>query len=644
MRTTARMRTAAASPAGSSGSTVHPESGSLTARDYTGGAQQRSDGAVGSKSPTKRGKQLWGKAREGIKLPDVHLHRNPDANTFRPNGAETDADAYEVLIRKRDPLRGKKAKLASYCLLLAMFLATSMGARPTLDIYSQNSVLENLLMMRVDEESGMQQQALGIAWSFITTEDDFWLYMTEGIPGGVHGADLLPGRDSAAVELLTGYRIKQARVAQVPCQDSHPFQHTRALMCTPAWEMGEEDKTPYGPQDENGEAIWTHSSEEDMLGFDSAMAGYLGSYPLGGFVVHNISTSADEFREMMQWLRESKWIDTQTRQVQIDVNVWNPTLRLISAIKLQAEFSVVGKVRTMYTVRTFEYKTWIDTGRSYWWWEVTYCLMIIVYAIEEVWGFVRMHYELRKTTIALEEKQQTAAGKKDENIASMVEASLIAKREFVAVRKAIDDYVSDPWNYMDWTNYTIAAVVIVMEMWSRALLQSCTGDLNDVYPGNWTTSVSTGEDVAGDFDKAGFFAHFVCFFYAAWLSAYAYTLMGVNAVVTWLKVLKYLNLFPHLSMLSITLRNAAYPAVSFSVMFGIVFCSCGQAFLLAFGPNLRDYSTFGKSIMSLFRALLGDFDYPSIEGADPVPFPGTKHALIACPWIMCVTCVAARSR
>jgi len=97
--------------------------------------------------------------------------------------------------------------------------------------------------------------------------------------------------------------------------------------------------------------------------------------------------------------------------------------------------------------------------------------------------------------------------------------------------------------------------------------------------------------------------------------------MGVNAVVTWLKILKYLNLFPHLSMLSITLRNAAYPAVSFSVMFGIVFCSCGQAFLLAFGPNLRDYSTFGKSIMSLFRALLGDFDYPSLEDADPVVGP-----------------------
>jgi hypothetical protein len=97
--------------------------------------------------------------------------------------------------------------------------------------------------------------------------------------------------------------------------------------------------------------------------------------------------------------------------------------------------------------------------------------------------------------------------------------------------------------------------------------------------------------------------------------------MGLNAVVTWLKVLKYLNLFPHLSMLSITLRNAIYPVISFSVMFFIVFLSCGQAFLLAFGANLRDFSTFGEAMISLFRALLGDFDYPSLADADPVVGP-----------------------
>ena len=128
MRTTARMRTAAsaASPTGSAGSssTVHPESGSLSARerDYT--EPSRSDATdgqpelkTGTKNPLgkkSRGKALWGVAREGT-LAEVDADRNPDANTFRPNGAATETDAYEALIRKRDPLRGKKVKLASYC-------------------------------------------------------------------------------------------------------------------------------------------------------------------------------------------------------------------------------------------------------------------------------------------------------------------------------------------------------------------------------------------------------------------------------------------------------------------------------------------------------------------------------------------------
>jgi hypothetical protein len=116
-----------------------------------------------------RGQMLWGKARD-VAMDAVDPDRNPDSNTFRPSGAVTEEDAREALIRKRDPLRGKKMKLLAYTVLLLVFLATSMGARPTLDIYSQNSVLENLMMMRVDEESGMKQQELGIAWSFITTE------------------------------------------------------------------------------------------------------------------------------------------------------------------------------------------------------------------------------------------------------------------------------------------------------------------------------------------------------------------------------------------------------------------------------------------------------------------------------------------
>ena len=384
-------------------------------------------------------------------------------------------------------------------------------------------------------------------------------------------------------------------------------------MCTPAWLDGDEDKSPFGP-----DGIWVHSSEEDLLGADYPMRGALGDYPLGGFLVTNTSTTEAEFIAMVSWLRQNRWVDTQTRLVTLDFNVWNPTLRLILAIKLQAEFSVVGKVRTMYTVRTFEYKEWVEWGRVYWWWEMVYVVLILTYALEEVWDFLSMHCKLRKSRTAGDLGGGGDGGEDEASIEAMVDVSLQAKREFAAVRRAIDDYVSDPWNYMDWLNYVMACVVIFMEAWSRHLLHESTADLNGAtaeLSSNGTASTS------GGFDAPSFYGLYVCFYRAARMSAMAYTFMGVNAVVTWLKLLKYLNLFPHLSMLSITLRNAAYPAISFSVMFAIVFCSCGQAFNLAFGAQLRDFSTFSRSMMSLFRALLGDFDYTSIEEADRVVGP-----------------------
>ena len=120
---------------------------------------------------------------------------------------------------------------------------------------------------------------------------------------------------------------------------------------------------------------------------------------------------------------------------------------------------------------------------------------------------------------------------------------------------------------------------------------------------------------------------YVSFYRPAYLSGLAYTLLGLNAVITWVKTLKYLNQFPHLSMvrpmtllalgsarltsacaqLSLTLRNAYYPTVapppppralpdscarpeltlllwaqvSFLIMFFIIFLGCGQAFNMA---------------------------------------------------------------
>ena len=121
---------------------------------------------------------------------------------------------------------------------------------------------------------------------------------------------------------------------------------------------------------------------------------------------------------------------------------------------------------------------------------------------------------------------------------------------------------------------------------------------------------------------------YVSFYRPAYLSGLAYTLLGLNAVITWVKTLKYLNQFPHLSMVRphglvgarfcstherlcaalvdvaqcLLPHRSAAPAppralpdscarpeltlllwaqVSFLIMFFIIFLGCGQAFNMA---------------------------------------------------------------
>ena len=59
----------------------------------------------------------------------------------------------------------------------------------------------------------------------------------------------------------------------------------------------------------------------------------------------------------------------------------------------------------------------------------------------------------------------------------------------------------------------------------------------------------------------------------------------------------------------------------FLLMFFIVFCATGQAFNMAFGTHLLHYSTSASSMMTLFRALLGDFEYFDLQRTDSVAAP-----------------------
>lgn len=89
-------------------------------------------------------------------------------------------------------------------------------------------------------------------------------------------------------------------------------------------------------------------------------------------------------------------------------------------------------------------------------------------------------------------------------------------------------------------------------------------------------------------------------------------LNSFNAVLSWIKAFKYLKLSPSLNQVIAMLGYAKTDLIAFTFIFMIVYVGFAQAYYLAFS-QMESYSTFPTAFISLFREILGDFDYKSRE-------------------------------
>ncbi|TRY80381.1 hypothetical protein TCAL_04863 [Tigriopus californicus] len=93
-------------------------------------------------------------------------------------------------------------------------------------------------------------------------------------------------------------------------------------------------------------------------------------------------------------------------------------------------------------------------------------------------------------------------------------------------------------------------------------------------------------------------------------------LSALNVFVAWIKVFKYLSFNKTMTQLSGTLGAAAKDLSGFSVMFFIIFSAFVQLGYLLFGTQVRDFRSFIDSVFTLFRMILGDFNFRDIEKAN----------------------------
>ena len=238
-----------------------------------------------------------------------------------------------------------------------------------------------------------------------------------------------------------------------------------------------------------------------------------------------------------------------------------------------------------YSIKTIRHVRVFDTSSAQAWAELVFTLMVALYLIDELVDmlkFVYMRAKLRRLKL---------------DTTPEVEKS---------------DYFADAWNIVDVCNYLLFLFSIVYEIRARYQLQNAAEELNTIYsvlPEAVTSAVCTpladqaaceaadctfiqdGGACEVPFDPctsfasqaaceaAGctfmadceaprvlpasmFFASHVSMYGSVSRSAFAHVLLGVNSIITWLKLLKYLNTFPHMAMMTKTVTVAMYPSLS----------------------------------------------------------------------------------
>ena len=520
----------------------------------------------------------------------------------------------------RDPLKNKKMRLLSYVLFLSVFVAASMLARDP-SMYHLNSMVETILTLKSDELNGYPTPP---CFEDMELVSHFYLYMQKTFASGIHSPLLMPGGGHPA-QLATGYRIRQLRVKTVPCKEMQPSNTFAATLlsasmvatphCFPHWHTAYASTAPFGPPDAaTGLRPWNFSTAEQGHGTDLSMTGHLGvTYPAHeGFVVPNIPTNASAAMKMFSDMEANRWIDEQTRAVIIELSIFNPSNNYLTSVKLLAEFSSMGKVVASYTVKTFRPTDLVAMQDTKWWVECVLVAFVFSYSISEALEAYRAtkrekaEAEERESVYSALRVHAAKGGSPPEGFRSWEDAMSAAMRDDT------DAYFESEWNLVDLLNYGLFVAVICVEITARVLAAYGAEAARDALS---AAQLARG---SAELQSEDFFGVFVSFQGPAWLSGLAFTFLGLNSVVTWVKLLKYLNHFPHLSMLSRTLRNAYYPLVSYLVLAAIVFIGLSMAFFVAIGPYLLEYSTMTASALTLFRALLGDFDFKALQHADPV--------------------------
>lgn len=101
----------------------------------------------------------------------------------------------------------------------------------------------------------------------------------------------------------------------------------------------------------------------------------------------------------------------------------------------------------------------------------------------------------------------------------------------------------------------------------------------------------------------------------------------------WFKIFKYISITKRLMRISKALGKAAPDVIAFLFVFCILFIGFGISGHLLFGNDMANFANVTITFLTLYRMMLGDWDYDGIMLSAPVMGPVSSMLFHCCVFL-----------
>ncbi|KAK7507557.1 hypothetical protein BaRGS_00001492 [Batillaria attramentaria] len=161
--------------------------------------------------------------------------------------------------------------------------------------------------------------------------------------------------------------------------------------------------------------------------------------------------------------------------------------------------------------------------------------------------------------------------------------------EAIEIKKHKLSYFKSFWNILDILVILISIICVAFNVYRTMAVDEKLKSLLD------------SPDIYMDFERLSY-----------WELRFS-NAIAIATFFAWIKIFKYISFNKTMTQLSSTLGRCAKDLAGFFIMFIIIFLAFTQLGYLLFGSQVKDFSTFLNAFFTLFRIILGDFDFHQLE-------------------------------